>query len=102
MHIDGAELAAFRTHFLVRLGRAFYWRSLLESGAVASGVEIAQLEGVTHGVVNSALRLTRLAPDIIEDLMHGAQPHKMTLKWCLRHHIPLHWAQQREMLRQFE
>lgn len=62
---------AHDTTFLVGLSRAFYWKSLLDSGSIKSGCEIAVNEGLHHSVVNELLRLTLLAPDIIGQLMAG-------------------------------
>ena len=62
------------TKFLVGLGRAFYWQSLLDTGTMASGSAIAKAERLHPSTVNELLRLTLLAPDIIEQLMVGRQP----------------------------
>ena len=68
---------AHDTKFLVGLGRAFYWQSLLDTGAMASGSAIARAEGLDPSTVNELLRLTLLAPDIIEQLMAGRQPRRL-------------------------
>ena len=57
---------AHDTTFLVGLARAFYWKSLLDTGAMKSGSEIAKNEGLHHSCVNELMRLTLLAPDIIK------------------------------------
>ena len=41
-----AATPAHDTKFLVGLGRAFYWQSLLDTGAMASGSAIARAEGL--------------------------------------------------------
>ena len=73
------------------LGRAFYWQSLLETGAMASGSAIARAEGLDPSTVNELLRLTLLAPDIIEQLMAGRQPRRLTLMWFQRNPLPVDW-----------
>lgn len=62
---------AHDTTFLVGLSRAFYWKSLLDTGVMKSGSEIAKNEDLHHSVVNELMRLTLLAPDIITQLMTG-------------------------------
>ncbi len=75
---------AHDTTFLVGLSRAFYWKSLLDTGVMKSGSEIAENEGLHHSVVNERMRLTLLAPDIITQLMSGAQPRRLNLMWFQR------------------
>jgi hypothetical protein len=48
------------------------------------------------------LRLTLLAPDIVEMLMAGRQPRRMSLIWFQRHPLPVDWEAQREIVRRFE
>ncbi len=93
---------AHDTKFLVGLGRAFYWQSLLDTGAMASGSAIAQAEGLDPSTVNELLRLTLLAPDIIEQLMAGRQPRRLTLMWFQRNPLPLDWLAQRDIVKSFD
>ncbi|MFN4204662.1 MAG: site-specific recombinase resolvase [Tabrizicola sp.] len=81
---------------------AFYWQHLLDSGAMPSGSAIARAEGLHHSVVNELLRLTLLAPDIVEMLLAGRQPRRMSLIWFQRHPLPVDWVAQREIVRRFE
>ena len=84
------------------VARAFYWQHLLDTGAMQSGSAIARAEKLHHSVVNELLRLTLLAPDIVEMLMAGRQPRRMSLIWFQRHPLPVDWAAQREIVRRFE
>ncbi|MFC4157989.1 MULTISPECIES: site-specific recombinase resolvase [Betaproteobacteria] len=84
------------------MARAFHWQRLLDSGAMPSGSAIARAEGLHHSVVNELLRLTLLAPDIVELLMAGRQPRRMSLIWFQRNPLPVDWAAQREIVRRFE
>ena len=84
------------------MARAFHWQRLLDSGAMPSGSAIARAEGLHHSVVNELLRLTLLAPDIVELLMAGRQPRRMSLIWFQRHPLPVDWQAQREIVRRFE
>jgi hypothetical protein len=84
------------------LARAFYWQHLLNSGAMSSGSAIARAEKLHHSVINELLRLTLLAPDIIEQWMAGRQPRRLTLMWFQRNRLPVDWQAQRELLASFE
>ena len=87
---------------MAELARAFYWKSLIDTGAMKSGSEIASKEGLTYAVVNASLRLTLLAPDIIDQLMQGTQPRRMNLMWFLRHRFPVDWQAQRVLIENFK
>jgi len=84
------------------LARAFYWQQLLDTGAMTSGSAIARAEKLHHSVVNELLRLTLLAPDIIERMMAGRQPRRLTLMWFQRNRLPLDWQAQRQVIATFE
>jgi hypothetical protein len=84
------------------LARAFHWQRLLDSGAMPSGSAIARAEGLHHSVVNELLRLTLLAPDIVELLMAGRQPRRMSLIWFQRNPLPVDWEAQRRIVQRFE
>ncbi len=57
---------------------------MLEDGKYRSGGEIADAEGVTRSFVNRLLRLTLLAPDIVDAVLEGRQPKKMQLEELTR------------------
>jgi hypothetical protein len=65
---------------------------------VEDGREIARREGLHPTTVNELLRLTLLAPDIIEMLMAGRQPRRLTLMWFQRHRLPVDWQAQRDII----
>ena len=88
--------------FLDGLARAFYWQHLVDTGVMKDGSDIARAEGLHPSVVNELLRLTLLAPDIIDLLMTGRQPRRMTLIWFQRHPLPVDWEAQRQIVRRFE
>jgi hypothetical protein len=66
------------------LARAFRWRKLLETGAFATVEEIAATENINAAYVGRVLRLTLLAPDIVEAILDGRQPEAMTLAVLMR------------------
>jgi hypothetical protein len=84
------------------LARAFYWQHLIDTGVMKSGSAIARAEKLHHSVVNELLRLTLLAPDIIELLMAGRQPRRMNLIWFQRNPLPIEWEAQRQIVKRFE
>ena len=84
------------------VARAFYWQHLLDTGAMQSGSAIARAEKLHHSVVNELLRLTLLAPDIIEQFMAGKQPRRLTLIWFQRNPLPVAWEAQRQIVKRFE
>ena len=63
---------------------------------------IARAEGLDPSTVNELLRLTLLAPDIIEQLMAGRQPRRLTLMWFQRNPLPVDWQAQRDIIANFD
>jgi hypothetical protein len=49
------------------LARAHRWKRMIEEERYRSAAEIAEAEGVTRSFVNRMMRLTLLAPDIVDD-----------------------------------
>ena len=76
------------------LARAHRWKRMLEEGRYRSAAEIAEAEGVTRSFVNRLLRLTLLAPDIVEAILEGRQPKGMQLQEITRA-MPSVWEAQR-------
>ena len=71
-HIDNAMVKA--------IARAFRWREMLESGEYATIREIATAEKINESYVGRVLRLTLLAPDIVEAILDGRQPVGLQLR----------------------
>lgn len=76
------------------IARAHRWRRLLESGLFASIAELAAAEKINESYVCRILRLTMLAPDIVEEILEGKQPPKLQMDMLLRP-LPLEWRKQR-------
>jgi hypothetical protein len=74
--------------------RAHRWRQMLESGEYASSAELAKAEKVNDSYVSRILRLTLIAPDIIEPILTGRQPNTLQLDDLLKP-LPSAWEQQR-------
>ncbi len=80
------------------LARAFRWRRLLEEGRFGSLGDLAAAEKVDRSHLARLLRLTLLAPDIVEGILDARHPEEMTLA-ALREGVPEEWAAQRAALR---
>jgi len=55
------------------LARAFRWKRMLESGNFTTIAELAEREGIAKSYMTRVLRLTLLAPDIVEAILNGRQ-----------------------------
>ena len=64
---------------LKTLGRAFRWKRLLDDGTYASVSDIARAEKLDRTYVGDILRLTLLAPDVVEAIAEGRQGEGVTL-----------------------
>ena len=62
------------------LARAFRWRRMLDEGVCGNMVELAKSERVNRGYMSRVLRLTLLAPEIIEAILDGRQPEGLRLE----------------------
>lgn len=83
---------------LVRaIANAHRWQRQLESGDYASLEDLAREVGVDRSYLGRMLRLTSLAPDIVEAILRGDEPDGLSLE-RLRKGIPLVWGEQREQL----
>lgn len=58
------------------LARAFRWRNLLETGVNGSVAAVAAAEKINSSNVSRVLRLTLLAPDLVEAILDGRQPRR--------------------------
>jgi hypothetical protein len=76
------------------IARAFRWREMLEQGEYAAVVEIADAERINESYVCRVLRLTLLAPEIVEAIVDGRQSPSITLA-RLMHRLPVSWNEQR-------
>jgi hypothetical protein len=86
--------SAADTTLVKALARAFRWRKILETGRYGTIDELAAAEKINSSYVSRLLRLTLLAPDIIEAILDGRQPGGMTLP-ALMEPFPVEWGRQR-------
>jgi hypothetical protein len=75
------------------VARAFRWRRMLESGRFTTINELAAAEKINASYVSRVLRLTLLAPDIVEAILDGQQPEGMTLPGLMKG-VEVEWARQ--------
>jgi hypothetical protein len=79
------------------LARAFRWRKLLESGTYGTIDELAKSEKINSSYVSRVLRLSLLAPDIVEAILDGRQAPLMAMPELMGR-LPVEWTSQRETL----
>ena len=75
------------------LARAFRWRKMLDEGVHATLEDLARAKGVAPSYVSRVLRLTLLAPEIVEAILDGRQPAELQLDDLLKG-FPLEWERQ--------
>ncbi|MCG8270194.1 hypothetical protein MIC97_01530 [Aquamicrobium sp. NLF2-7] len=77
------------------IARAHRWKRLMESGRFASVTELAEAEKINQSYLCRVLRLTLLAPDIVEMILDGRQPVGLQMDALLRP-FPSEWMAQRQ------
>jgi hypothetical protein len=96
-----APTARIDTTMVKALARAFRWRRMLETGVVSTVGEIAVREKINKSYVSRVLRLTLLAPDIVEAILDGRQAPEVTLR-VLMGPFPVGWGEQRATVAAWE
>lgn len=92
----GMETAPPRDETLAKLvARAHKWLKMLEGGQCGSIRALAEQENLDESYVAKVLRLTLLAPDIIERILDGRQPDVLTWRELIKP-FPMLWSEQRE------
>ena len=76
------------------LARAHRWKRMIESGKYGSVTELAAAEKINQSYLCRVMRLTLLAPDIVEAILDGRQPVSFPLQNSLRL-FPVEWCRQR-------
>jgi len=79
------------------LARAFRWKRMLDSGEFATLAELSEREGIAPSYVTRVLRLTLLAPDIVEAILDGKQGWEVPLSHVLEP-FPMDWDSQKRLL----
>ena len=79
------------------LARAFRWKQMVESGAFTTIAELAACEGIAPSYMTRVLRLTLLAPDIVEAILDGKQGAWLTLVGLMKP-FSSEWDEQRMLI----
>ena len=74
------------------LARAHRWRRMLEAGEYGTLAEMADAERISRSYVSRILRLTLLAPDIVERILDGRPMPGLPQ---LLKPFPIEWERQR-------
>ena len=91
---DGASRQRKMDNTLIKaLARAFRWKRMLESGEFTTIAELAEREGIAPSYMTRVMRLTLLAPDIVEAIVEGRQPPDAKLADFLEP-FPVEWVAQ--------
>lgn len=80
------------------LARAFRWKCMLDRGEFATIGELAEQEGIAPSYLTRVLRLTLLAPEVVEAILDGRQGPEVSLATILEP-FPLEWDSQRTQFR---
>jgi len=88
-----APRARVDSALLKALARSFRWRKLLETGDYATIEDIAEAENINPSYVSRVLRMTLLAPEIVEAILAGRQPVGLTMARAMRP-FPIEWRHQ--------
>ena len=79
------------------LARAFRWRKLLETGVYTTVEEIAAAEKINTSYVSRILRMTLLAPEVVEMIIDDRQSADLTLA-KLTKPFSVEWKEQMRQL----
>lgn len=93
-------LSSPRAHqeaLVVALARAHRWQKLLDDGKFKSVPDLAREIGLDPSFAARLLRLTLLAPNIVEAILLGEEPSGSSLT-MLTKQLPLVWDEQRRVL----
>ena len=77
------------------LARAFRWKRMLDSGEFNTITELAAHEKMAPSYMTRVLRLTLLAPELIENILDEQHKTEVTLALLLEP-FPIEWTEQVE------
>jgi hypothetical protein len=100
---DGAKLAApvsrhVDNAMVKAIARAFRWRDMLETGKYGTIREMASAEKISETYVGRVLRLSLLAPEIVEAVLNAKPSPHLTLPALIRP-FPAAWCHQLKEIR---
>lgn len=85
---------------VLALARAWHWQEMLDSGDVSSVDELAKQLRLGSTYVARILKLTSLAPDLVEAILAGEEPDGLSLR-SLSADLPCDWPEQRRLLNRY-
>lgn len=90
----------FDVPMIKTLGKAFYWKRLIDEGVYTTTADLARALKLEPGWAAEVLRMTMLAPDIVEAIFEGRQPRHLNLHTLRGRQdlLPRDWAEQRKVL----
>jgi hypothetical protein len=80
------------------IARAHRWKRVLENGEFTTIEDLAVAEKINPSYLSRVLRLTLLAPDIVEAILDGRQPPELQMDTLLKP-FPVEWGEQRAFIR---
>ena len=94
------RIGSFDVPMIKTLGKAFYWKRLIDDGTYSTTTDLAHAMKVEPGWAAEVLRMTMLAPDIVEAIFEGRQPRHLNLHTLRgrQEQLPRDWAAQRRLL----
>jgi hypothetical protein len=90
-HVIDAELAARDSALMRALGLAHHWQRLLDEQRIESAEHIAAVEGIAVAHVRRFIRMTLMAPKVLEALTKSREVH---LEDIIRRPWPNNWEEQ--------
>jgi hypothetical protein len=95
MQLPPGTLALRKTDntLIKALARAFRWKRMLDLGEFTTIAELAYREGIASSYMTRVMRLTLLAPDLVEEILDGRQGPEMMLARLLEP-FPVVWGEQ--------
>ena len=97
---DVATAGGFDVPMIKTLGKAFYWKRLIDEGVYPTTADLARALKLEPGWAAEVLRMTMLAPDIVEAIFEGRQPRHLNLHTLRGRQdlLPRDWDEQRRLL----
>lgn len=89
----GAPSPETNSTLVKALGRAFRWKRMLEAGEFSTINDLALHESIAPSYLTRVLRLTLLAPDMIEAILDGTQGAEVTLAALMEPFPEIWWMQ---------
>jgi len=86
------------TPLVRKIARGFRYRDMMDSGEFPTQDALAAKLGITRSYLGRLIRLTLLAPDIIEAIVEGREPATLSVDVLMRGDYPDDWPGQRKAL----